>query len=139
MTDGYVPTHARTHTRTQTHVTQAYTLVHVHVKTRVQNHAKPRSRSALHPDTAKTNVRIGLKEGSVRAGARLETAVSLAELIQSKSTGVSVPASVGLNTNEPSAQIQPQVTRRPKSVAGATQGGRGLSGPHSQDYKDSCI
>lgn len=53
----------------------------------------------------------------MRAGARLKTMIQTSKKLSradpEKTNGVSVPASLGLNTDEP-AQIQPRVTRKPK-------------------------
>lgn len=62
----------------------------------------------------------------MRAGARLKTMIQISNELSradpEKTTGGSMPASLGLNTDK-LAQIQPRVTRKPKCVAGTMQRG----------------
>lgn len=78
----------------------------------------------------------------MRAGERLQTTIQISSGLSraelEETTGVSAPASLGLNTDEP-AQIQPRVTRKAKSVAWTMQKGCRLSTAHSHDYTGSCI
>lgn len=64
----------------------------------------------------------------MRAGARLKTMIQISKKLSradpEKTTGVSVPASLGLNTDEP-AQIQPRVTRKPNLWLGQCRGAVG--------------
>lgn len=125
------PTHAHKH---------ADRLIHRHRYAHKKNPKNTMQTICVHThtqtlfnQTKKAKCKNRPQEGRVRTGARLKTSIeiSLVKLFQRGTMGVSVPASLGLNTDEP-AQIQPRVTTKFKCVAGTMQRGCGLATAHSQ-------
>lgn len=134
VTDGCVSntcTQTRRHTGLYTHA-QACTLKKQNKNT-MQTICVHTHTHTLFNQTKKAKCKNRPQEGRVRTGARLKTSIemSLVKLFQRETMGVSVPASLGLNTDEP-AQIQPRVTTKFKYVAGTMQRGCGLATAHSQ-------